>query len=80
MAQNINKLNISWYIPKEKEIDLVQTLLNRYLIPELDRMNAFLTNGLILSREERRRSIGIIISILSAHPLLPIWEEPAIQL
>ena len=79
-AQNIKDLKISWYVPGDKEIGLVQSLINKYLLPEIDKLNKYASGTLTLSREELRRSLKIVISILSSHPVLPIWDEPAIQL
>lgn len=79
-AQSIEDLKISWYVPKEKEIEAVQLLVNKYLIPELETLNQFASGDLKISRQELKCTLKIIISILSCHLLLPIWEEPAYKL
>ncbi|KYB26764.1 proteasome activator complex subunit 4 [Tribolium castaneum] len=79
-AQNIKDLEISWYVPGDKEIALVQSLINKYLVPEVSKLSKHASGESVLTREELRRSLRIVISILSSHPVLPIWDEPAIQL
>lgn len=78
--QSIKDLKISWYVPGDKEIVLVQTFIDKYLIPEVNKLEDFASGKAILSREELRRSLKIIISTLASHAVLPIWKEPSIQL
>lgn len=78
--QAVKDLKISWYEPGDKEISLVQTFINKYLISEINKLEEFVSGKTTLSREELRRSLKIITSILSSHAVLPIWKEPAIQL
>lgn len=80
MAQKIEDLKISWYVPEKEEISMVQGLLNKYLVPELNRIDHFVNGEIELSRQKLQQSLKIITSILSCQPLLPIWDEPAVQL
>lgn len=78
--QKIQDLKIDWYVPKEKEINAVQSLVNKYLIPELDTLNKYVSGEIKLTRQELKCTLKIVISILSCHLLLPIWEEPTYKL
>ncbi|KAJ8979647.1 hypothetical protein NQ317_001354 [Molorchus minor] len=40
--QDINDLKISWYVPQKTEVDMVQKLLNKFLVPELERVESVL--------------------------------------
>lgn len=80
VPEKLKDLNISWYIPGETEINCVQSLINNYLIPELDLLSKYANGELTVTREHLRRSLRIIISILAAQTVFPIWEEPALQL
>lgn len=80
IAQKISDLKISWYIPGKEEINVVQSLLNKYLVPELNRINQFVNGDIELTRQKLQQSLKVITSILSCQPLLPIWDEPAFQL
>lgn len=78
--EKLKDLNISWYIPDRKEIDCVQELLNKYLVPELETLTSYAKGETLVSREHLRRSLRIIISVLAAQTVFPVWEEPALQL
>lgn len=73
-------LNIQWYTPGEKEVACVQNVVNKYLIPELEKLKKYTEEDLSLSRDDLRRSLKIITSLLGAQTVLPLWKEPAIQL
>ncbi|KAJ8924060.1 hypothetical protein NQ315_006837 [Exocentrus adspersus] len=79
-AEKIKDLKISWYVPGKQEVGEVQKLLNKYLVPELNKLDAYSTGELTLTRQELKQTLKIIISILSCQPLLPIWEEPVFPL
>lgn len=59
---------------------MVQSLLNKYLVPELNRIDQFVNGEIDLTRQTLLQALKIITSILSCQPLLPIWDEPAFQL
>lgn len=59
---------------------MVQKLVNKYLIPELNKLDFFSCGQCTLTRQEIKQALKIIISILSCQPLLPMWEEEPIQL
>ncbi|CAH0550528.1 unnamed protein product [Brassicogethes aeneus] len=75
--QPMKDLKIEWYVPGDKEIALVQKLLNKYLIPELEKLDKHSSSEVTLTRQELKRTLKIVNSILSCHFVLPIWEEPA---
>lgn len=78
--QNIKDIKISWYVPGKREVNEVQKLLNKYLVPELNKLDAYSAGDLTLTRQELKQTLKIIISILSCQPLLPVWEEPVFPL
>ncbi|XP_076268331.1 proteasome activator complex subunit 4-like isoform X1 [Rhynchophorus ferrugineus] len=78
--QKIKDLKIDWYVPKEKEIQAVQTLINKYLVPEIDTLNKYASGDVKLTRQELKCTLKIVISVLSCHLLLPVWEEPTYEL
>ncbi|KAG5878460.1 hypothetical protein JTB14_022783 [Gonioctena quinquepunctata] len=79
-AQKVKDLNISWYVPGKKEVAAVQQLLNKYLVPELSKLEKHSNGEINLTRQGLKQSLKIIISILSCQSLLPMWEEPVFQL
>lgn len=74
-AEEIKDLKISWYVPGKEEVEAVQNLLGRYLMPELHKLENHSTGEKILPRQELKQSLKIIISILSCQSLLPMWDE-----
>ncbi|KAK5647619.1 hypothetical protein RI129_002511 [Pyrocoelia pectoralis] len=77
---NIQNLNVSWYIPGKTEVDCIQHLLNKYLVPELEVLNKYASDEIILERKELRSRLRIVSAILACQSVLPLWNEPAIQL
>uniref|UniRef100_A0A6P7GVF6 Proteasome activator complex subunit 4B-like n=1 Tax=Diabrotica virgifera virgifera TaxID=50390 RepID=A0A6P7GVF6_DIAVI len=74
-AQQIQDLKISWYVPETQEVAAVQNLLERYLLPELQRLEKISSAEESMTRLELKQSLKIVTSILSCQPLLPMWEE-----
>lgn len=54
--------------------------MNKYLVPELEKLEQYSAGELSLSRDDLHRSLKIIISLLGAQAVLPLWKEPALQL
>ncbi|KAK9752668.1 Proteasome-substrate-size regulator, mid region [Popillia japonica] len=77
---DLNNLNIHWYTPGEKEIACIQSVMDKYLVPELEKLQTYSTGKLALTRDELHRSLKIIISLLGAQSVLPLWKEPPLQL
>lgn len=77
---DLNNLNIHWYTPAEKEISCIQSIMNKYLVPELEKLEKYSAGQLTLTRDDLHRSLKIIISLLGAQSVLPLWKEPALQL
>ncbi|XP_060526500.1 proteasome activator complex subunit 4-like [Cylas formicarius] len=79
-SQNVKDLKLSWYVPGANEVKTVEMLVWRYLLPELNTLTKYSGGELILTRQELKASLVILVSILSCHLLLPMWDEPAYQL
>lgn len=77
---DLRNLNISWYVPAETEVKCVENLLHRYLIPELETLEKYSNGEVTLTREVLRRTLKIVVAMLGSHPVLPLWEEPALEL
>lgn len=80
VPEKINELNISWYMPGVKEINCVQDLLNKFLLPELETLTKYANGEISFSREYLRRSLRIVVSVLAAQIVFPMWDEPPLQL
>ncbi|CAH1169598.1 unnamed protein product [Phaedon cochleariae] len=79
-AEQIKDLKISWYVPGKKEVEAVQKLLEKYLVPELNSLEKHSSGDITMTRQELKQSLKIIISVLSCQPLLPMWDEPVYPL
>lgn len=80
LAHEVKDVKISWYVPGKEEVQAVQSLLNKYLVPELNKINQFVNGDIKLTRRQLQQSLKIISSTLACQALLPIWEEDPIQL
>nr|CAH7732828.1 unnamed protein product [Callosobruchus chinensis] len=80
VAYQLSDIKISWYVPGPNEVQAVQQLLNKYLVPELQSLEKHTSGEITLSRQDLKQSLKIISSILFCHQLLPIWEEPVYHL
>ncbi|XP_045481935.1 proteasome activator complex subunit 4-like isoform X2 [Harmonia axyridis] len=76
----LNDLKVDWYIPGKDEVEKIQLIFNTYLIPELDKMENYSSGKIVLSRTELRNSLKIIKAMMAAHTLLPMWDEPPMDL
>lgn len=77
----IRRLGIRWYQPGGDEIAAVQLLLDRYLPAEVQCLERYISGaGPPLTRDQLRRTLHIILAVLGAQTVLPMWKEPAIQL
>lgn len=77
---NIHNLGMKWYVPGKEEITRAQDLMMRYLIPELQNMNDYIDDKVTYTREVMRQKLGIILACFGAQSVLPMWNEPALQL
>ncbi|KAK4885236.1 hypothetical protein RN001_001507 [Aquatica leii] len=77
---DLKNLNLSWYVPEKAEIDCIQMLLYKYLLPELDVLDKYSKGEMVLERKELRSRLRIVSAILACQSVLPLWKEPAIQL
>lgn len=71
---------MSWYVPGNEEIYCVQTLVNKYLVPELDKINQFCNDQHIFERQELQQSLFIIVAVLAGQSVFPMWEEKPLNL
>ncbi|XP_059471936.1 proteasome activator complex subunit 4-like [Neocloeon triangulifer] len=77
---SIYDLKIIWHIPSREEVQCVQQIVGRYLPPELEKINNFVSGNLTLTRDELQSTLNIMMSILAGRPLLPVWDEEPITL
>ncbi|CAG2057001.1 unnamed protein product [Timema podura] len=77
---NINNLGLLWYVPGKEELACVQDIVSTYLPEELSTINKYISGDMTLTREELKRSLLIVISLLECKSLLPLWDEPPIKL
>ncbi|XP_022913061.1 proteasome activator complex subunit 4A-like [Onthophagus taurus] len=78
---DLNNLNLKWYVPGEREVNTVEILIHKYLIPELEKMEKVSNGELILTRDDLRKSLKIVMALLGAQSLMPIWnDEPTLKL
>ncbi|KAJ9582853.1 hypothetical protein L9F63_022812, partial [Diploptera punctata] len=76
----VSDMKVQWYVPGKEEVECVQNLISRYLPPELERINKFIDDKVVLSREELQCTLGIVIAILGCRSMLPLWDEQPIKL
>lgn len=76
----LRDLDIQWHMPGEKEIESVEMLLKKYLVPELEVLNNYVEGKIALERQELRIHLKIVSACLACNSVLPQWEEPALQL
>lgn len=77
---NPYNMQLKWYVPGNNEVACVQSLVSRYLPPELQRIENFIHDEVQLTREELQRSLGILIAMLGCRPMLPLWDELPVKL
>lgn len=77
---SLKNLKIKWYVPGDAEVKCAESLLHKYLLPELEMLNKYAKGEQTVTREALRRSLKIIIAILGSLSVLPLWKEPVCQL
>ncbi len=60
MAGDIHHLNISWHEPSNEELALVERVLSEFLLPEMDRLQAFMDG------ESMDRYVGVCSDCIAA--------------
>jgi hypothetical protein len=48
--ENPYRMQLKWYVPGNNEVSCVQSLISRYLPPELQRIEKFISDELQLTR------------------------------
>ncbi|KAG7204017.1 hypothetical protein KM043_001879 [Ampulex compressa] len=78
---HIDDLKMEWYMPGKPEIDVLQNMFYRYVIPELEKLKQYCHNSDTLSRDELFTSLRIVsATIEGCDALLPLWVEPPLVL
>lgn len=77
---SLQDTKFKWHIPTKEEAECAQMLLDRYLKPEIKRLNQWLRGERPMCRERRLRSFFIINAVLSCGKLLPPPDEKPISL
>lgn len=67
-------------MPNEDEIKCVQEIVSKYLPAELMKIQKHINDEKPLTREELLRSLNIILGVLGARFVLPLWEEEPLTL
>lgn len=76
---SVKDMKPEWIIPDQKAIESVQDLINKFLPPELQAIEAFISGSDKISKEALQRSLRILRAVLECQLLLPFWDEPALQ-
>jgi proteasome activator subunit 4 len=77
---NPHDMQLKWYVPGNNEVACVQSLVSRYLPPELQCIENFIRDDIQLTRGELQRSLGIVNAVLGCISMLPLWDELPIKL
>ena len=64
--QPLDSVGMDWYIPGDKEMATVHTLLQRYLLPVLDTLEQFTKGKLTLDKETLQRNLKLVLKIVNA--------------
>lgn len=71
---DINNLNVKWHTPTEEELLAAESLLAKFLVPELEKLHDWATKKITLPRETVHRSLSIVLNAFSGAALaLPLW-------
>uniref|UniRef100_A0A8D8S251 Proteasome activator complex subunit 4 n=1 Tax=Cacopsylla melanoneura TaxID=428564 RepID=A0A8D8S251_9HEMI len=76
---NLQELNLRWYVPGVAELTAVQDLVARYLPPEMERIDRFLSDEKSMDKKEMQRCLAVIVSVLGCSTVLAPWDEPIIH-
>lgn len=76
----LKQAKFDWYIPGEQEIACAQMLFDRYVKPELTRLDLWLKNERAMCPKRRMRSFMILLGATRCCALLPQPEEDAVCL
>lgn len=76
---DIHNLKMKWHLPSTEERVLAERLLHRYLDENLKKLNAYVDQTEVLSREVLQRTLSHVLDCtLGAGAVLPPWEEDPI--
>ncbi|XP_053613915.1 proteasome activator complex subunit 4B-like isoform X2 [Plodia interpunctella] len=76
----LKEANFKWHVANAEEAECAQTLVDRYLKPEILRLRQWLNDERPICRERRLRSFHIINAVLSCATFMPPPDEEPIAL
>ncbi|XP_073950503.1 proteasome activator complex subunit 4-like isoform X2 [Choristoneura fumiferana] len=72
--------DFKWHVPNDEEAACAQMLVDRYLKPELTRLNQWLDGTRDMSRERMHRCFYVMNAVLSCSTFLPPPDEDPVTL
>lgn len=76
----LKETNFKWHVPCAEEAECAQMIVDRYLKPEIKRIQQWLNNERPMCRDRRARSFHIFNAILSCASFMPQPQEPPVIL
>lgn len=76
----LKEANFKWHVPNDEEAACAQMLLDRYLKPEVTRLNQWLDGTRDMSRERMHRCFCVMNAVLSCSTFLPPPDEEPVTL
>ncbi|CAL1268746.1 unnamed protein product [Larinioides sclopetarius] len=80
-AGELDNLNVQYHLPSDEEIAAAKSILEMFVVPEIEKLKSWSHKEISLPRDTVHRSLNIIFSGMhGASTALPLWEEEQIQL
>ena len=77
---DVFNLGLQWHSPNEEENEFVQELFDRFVVPELEELDAFSDEKLTLKREQLKRSLNLVLQTMQGlASALPQWQGTIIH-
>jgi len=74
VAGDLNHLGLEWHVPSVEELQMTDRLLEEFLQPELDRLQAFM-QGEAMDRDSLHQSLQLVWYLLmGTAAYLPMWK------
>ncbi|GFW26343.1 proteasome activator complex subunit 4 [Trichonephila clavipes] len=74
-------LKVQYHLPSDEEIEVAKTLIETFVVPEVEKLRQWSLKEITLPRDTVHRSLSIIYyGIYGACTSLPLWEEEQILL
>uniref|UniRef100_A0A6A7FWP5 Proteasome activator complex subunit 4A-like isoform X1 n=2 Tax=Hirondellea gigas TaxID=1518452 RepID=A0A6A7FWP5_9CRUS len=80
IAGGWTNMKIEWVEPGPDEQAAVTKLFHTFILPELDKLDKATQDLTILTREQLKQSVSIVLESFNAGALLPYWDEEPIEL